>query len=306
MVNDNNRYVARVPIVPDDLSNQDSHKNHELVMDFKEDDIYVKKDDGYVNITGKIKEDIKQIQDGSAVIHIVTEDTIPPVRDRDENHWYYVVTRSKDYNGENVSTTSYVYYGLIKSYDHDANYILIAQNIISGSGTIKFDILEGYMPCVYVPINYAAIFTDHETGEEIESTIEDRIYAMNSKIGTYVAYDVYLLQLFEPGVHIVDMNLNGSDHFTVKFEANSEGIQGLKLPDSISVKDGHCIGNIPDPEWDDPRFIFKGWSTNKIAETIIDPTSYKPNDNMTLFAWFDYNSDPDVLTYYTTSTSIGG
>ena len=38
---DNKKYMARVPIIPDDFENKDEHKNHELVMDFIENDIYV-------------------------------------------------------------------------------------------------------------------------------------------------------------------------------------------------------------------------------------------------------------------------
>lgn len=301
MGNDSIRYFARVPIVPDDFENQDSHKDHELVMDFSNDDIYVKKGDGYVNITGKIKEDIKQIKDGSSVIHIVTEDTAPPVKDRSENNWYYIITRSEEIGtGSAIPVSSYIYYGLIKSYERDKNYILIAQNAMSGSGTIKFDIVEGYGPCIYIPINFGASFKDHKTGAPIKHTIEDRIYAMSPSIGSYIAYDVYTLDMFDPGEHSVDVDLSGSDQFAVQFDTNHPEIKGLKLPDTINVRDGDCIGTIPDPEWEDPRFIFNGWSSNKISETIIDPITYKPNENMTLFAWFVYNSDPNVLTYYAT------
>ena len=33
------KYMARIPIIPDDFENQNVHKNHELVMDFTQDDI---------------------------------------------------------------------------------------------------------------------------------------------------------------------------------------------------------------------------------------------------------------------------
>ena len=37
---DNKKYMARVPIIPDDFANKDEHKDHELVMDFESNDIY--------------------------------------------------------------------------------------------------------------------------------------------------------------------------------------------------------------------------------------------------------------------------
>ena len=58
MASDNTKYVARVPIVPDDLANTNEHVDHELVMDFPNDDLYVKYGNAYSNITGKIKERI--------------------------------------------------------------------------------------------------------------------------------------------------------------------------------------------------------------------------------------------------------
>ena len=36
------KYVARIPVVPDDFENQNSHKDHELVMDFEQDEAYIK------------------------------------------------------------------------------------------------------------------------------------------------------------------------------------------------------------------------------------------------------------------------
>lgn len=301
---DNEKRVARIPIVPDDLSNQDSHKNRELVMDYIENDIYVKVDDGYVNITGKIKEDIKQIKDGSAVIHIVTEQSLPPIKDRAENHWYYVITGSEGESGA-VNISNYIYYGLINTYYTNKNYILIAQNMIDGNGSVSIEILDGYCPCFYVPVNYSASFVNNDSGEQIPYSIEDRIYAMNTTYGTYTAYDVYTLELYEPGIYSIGIDLTGSGDFNVSFSSNELNIEGLVLPDSLKITDGDCIGNVKDPEWNDPRYIFKGWSTDSIAETIIDPSSYKPEDNMTLYAWFDYNDDESLITYYATYVSNG-
>lgn len=303
---ENTKYIARVPIVPDDLSNKDSHKNHELVMDFASSDLYVKSGDGYINITGKIKEDVKQIKDGSTVFHIVTGETLPPIKEREENHWYYVITRSEDAgSGGAIANVSYIYYGLIKSYYTTKNYMLIAQNMTTGNDTIQFIVEEGYVPCLYIPISYSAIFKNHDTGDNIEFTIEDRIYAMNTNNGSFIAYDVYILDLYEAGTYKVDIDLEGSDNFTVSFDSNETGIAGLVLPSEMKIPDGNCIGIIRDPAWEDPRFIFKGWSTNKIAEIIINPASYKPESNMTLFAWFEYNNDQTLLTYYSTYESKG-
>ena len=76
---ENEKYTARIPIVPDSLENRRRHKDKELVMDFTEDDLYIKRGDEYINITGEIREHVEQIQDGSSVIHIVTEETLPPI-----------------------------------------------------------------------------------------------------------------------------------------------------------------------------------------------------------------------------------
>ena len=300
------KYIARIPIVPDDFVNQDTHKDRELVMDFEKSDIYVKKGDGYVNITGKIKDDIKQIKDGSAVINVVTEQSLPPVKERPENAWYFVVTSATTESGDVVSTSSYIYFGLIDTYHTNKSYLLIAQNVMEGSGSVNMEILDGYGPCFYIPVNYSASFTNHDTGETIPFTIEDRLYAMNSLTGSFTAYDVYTLELYDPGTYTIDLDLTGSDKFTISFDTNEPSIEGLVLPESIKVNDEYCIGEIPDPTWDDPRFIFKGWSTSKISESIINTLTYKPEDNMTLFAWFDYDDDPTSIAYYATYVSNEG
>jgi hypothetical protein len=301
---DNTKYMARVPIIPDDFENKDQHKENELVMDYNTNDIYAKKDDGYVSITGRIKEEIKNIQDGSMVVHIVTEDSLPPIKDRPSNHWYFVITRSEDSNKNVViSQTSYIYYGLINSYFKDKNYILVAQNMIEGTDTVKIKVAEDYAPCFYVPITMGANFTNATTGENIEYTIEDRIYTLNNEVGSFIAYDVYVLNITEAGEYFITVDVSGSDYFTVSFDSNVT-VAGLILPDEIHVHDGDNIGDfLPnEPEKDDPRYIFKGWSTSKISPLIIDK-DYKPESSMTLFAWFDYNGDPTVLTYYSTYVS---
>ena len=302
MANDNKKYVARVPIVPDDLSNSNNHTDHELVMDFQNVDLYVKLGDAYSNITGKIKEDIKEIRDGSSIIHVVTEQTLPPIKERSENNWYWVITKADEVGGGVIATTSYIYYGLIKTYDTSKNYLLIAQNMITGNDVVAMTVLEGYCPCFYVPVNYGASFKNHDTGELINATIEDRIYAMNPDLGSFVAYDVYSLELYDEGDYNIELDLAGSTEFIITFDANQTPT-GLVLPENIHVEDGNCIGSIPEPTWEDARYEFKGWSVSKIADTIINPESYKPNENMTLFAWFEYNADTSLLEAYAVCVS---
>lgn len=302
MANDSKKYVARVPIIPDDLANSNRHVNHELVMDFQNEDLYVKYEDAYSNITGKIKEDVKEIQDGSSIIHVVTEQSLPPVKERSENNWYYVITSAEENGGSYIATSRYIYYGLIKTYDTSKNYLLIAQNMTTGNDIVAVTILEGYCPCFYVPITYGANFKNADTGEVINATIEDRIYTMNPEIGSYVAYDVYSLELYEPGDYNIKIDLSGSTTFTVTFDANQTPA-GLVLPEDIHVEDGDCIGPVADPTWDDARYEFQGWSLNKIAMTPVNPVSYKPNENLTLFAWFEYNTDPDLLEAYAVCVS---
>ena len=298
MASDNKKYVARVPIVPDDMDNGNEHVNHELVMDFTNNDLYVKLGDYYGNITGKIKEEVKQIHDGSSVIHVVTEQTLPPIKERSENNWYYVIIESEDSDGGTVAITSYIYYGLIKTYDTSKNYLLIGQNVSSGEDVVPITILEGYCPCFYVPISYGATFKNTDTGAVIPATIEDRVYAMDTSLGTYVAYDVYSLELYDAGDYKIQIDLSGAGEYVITFDTNQSGtIEGLVLPTNINVADGDCIGEITDPTWTNARYEFHGWSTSKISEIIIDPTKYKPNDSMTLFAWFTYNDDQSLIEY---------
>ena len=293
------RYVARIPIVPDDFINSNIHKDHELVMDFEKDDLYVKKGDGYVNITGQIKEDIKTVRDGSSVIHIVTESTLPQIQNRPENNWYYVITRAQEMdNGGQVITSNYIYYGLIDIYDVQKNYLLISQNVTDGINTLRFDLMEGYVPCFYIPVIYSASFTDHETGEQIDFSIRDRIYALNTVSGTYNAYDVYVLDILEQGTYFVDLDLIGTNAFYIRFDTNVSNIAGLVLPETIAVNDGDVIGPISEPEKDDPRYDFQGWSTSKYAPVYIDTETYKPEESITLYAWYVYNDNEDEIPYY--------
>lgn len=307
---DNTKYVARIPIVPDDFSNgnAETHKDHELVMDFENTDLYVKDgaNDAYINITGSIKEAIKKIQDGSAVIHIVTEDTLPDVSLRPANHWYLVITKAEEKeSGDIVSTSSYVYYGTVQSYYASQSYLLISQNTTSESTTLPFVLEDGYSACLYVPVSYSASFTDHNTGDIISYTIEDRVYAVNTLTGTFISYDVYVLDLYGSGEFLVDMELTGSDYFHITFDTNESSIEGLVLPETKTIRSGLVIGEIDDPTWTDPRWEFMGWSSSRLAFTEIDPESYIPEFDMTLFAWFEYNSDPNMLGYSVEEESEG-
>lgn len=304
---DNTRYMARVPIIPDDFENKDRHKENELVMDYNTNDIYAKKNDGYISITGKIKEEIKQIQDGSMVVHLVTEDSLPPIKDRPTNHWYFVITDAVDASkGKTITQTSYIYYGLVDSYSRDKNYILVAQNMIEGTDTVKIVVKEGYTPCFYVPISYGANFKNADTGEDIEYSVQDRVYTLNNELGSFIAYDVYLLNVTEEGEYFITIDVTGSDYFTISFDSNIT-VAGLVLPEEIHVYDGDAIGDLLpiEPEKTDARYDFKGWSTSKLAANIIDST-YKPESAMTLYAWYEYNEDPTVITYYSTYVSTTG
>ena len=296
---DNEKLIARVPIIPDDFENKDKHKVNELVMDYSTNDIYAKKVEGYVNITGKIKDEVKQIQDGSMVIHIVTESTLPPIKDRPENHWYYVITKSENgSSGAGINETSYVYYGLIDSYNADRNYILIAQNVIDGSSIVKIKVVEDYVPCFYVPITMGATFKNADTGNLIPYEILDRVYALNTELNTFIAYDVYKLDLTDPGEYMIDVGITGSDYYIISFDTNYD-VAGLILPNAIGVYKGSSIGNqLPDePEKSDPRYTFVGWSISQLSPNIIDNT-YKPESSMKLYAYWEYNNDPTLFTYY--------
>lgn len=293
----NTKYVARIPVVPDDFENQNNHKEHELVMDFENDDLYIKKNNGYVNITGKIKEDIKEITDGSSVIHIVTEQTVPPINERKINHWYYIITRSKDQSGELIPTNKYIYYGVIKTPYGENNNLLIGQNVTIESDVVQFTILDGYCPCFYIPINYTASFILTNTSDSINYTIQDRIYAINTISGTYEAYDVYVLDLTVPGEYAVTLTINGQNIFTITFGTNIETIPGLILPDPISVQYGDTIGFVQEPIKEDPHYDFQGWSISKYSFIPINTETYQPEENVVLYAWYEYNEGNGEIPY---------
>ena len=311
-VTDNTKLMARVPVIPDDFQNKQEHKDHELVMDFDNEfpDLYVKINGEYINITGQIRDSVKDIQDGSMVVHIVTEDTLPPVKERPENHWYYVITKSEEYGSqEEVLTETYIYYGVIQNdYSTNDNYLLLAQQVFTGDTAYLTVILPDntYTACFYVPITLSPTFTNNDTGELYSYEVVDRLYALNTSTGSYVAYDVYMLNMSRNGETHIAVDLSGGDYFTISFESNEPDIEGLQLPESMEVKDGFAIGSIPDPVWNEPRYIFTGWSTNRIIYEPIDPSTYKPEKDMVLFAWFEFDASANKLEYYATYVSNSG
>ena len=306
---DNTKYTARIPIVPDSFQNKQDHKDKEIVMDFENNDLYIFIDGQYINITGQIRDAIKDIQDGSVVIHICTEDTLPPIKDREVNHWYYVIEKAEPVGGDKdeTATTDYIYYGVVENeYTGENNYILIAQNVFTGTQTVKVTIAEGYTACFYVPVNLQPRFTNNNNQQVIQYTIVDRVYALNTTVGSYVAYDVYMLEIPNSGQYNIHVDISGTEYYTITFSSNNLDIEGLKLPDSIEVEAGNPIGTIPDPEWLEPRYQFLGWSTSSVINTPIDPAVYKPERSMQLFAWFEFNPSATKIGTISTYVSSSG
>lgn len=297
------KYTARVPIVPDDFVNKNIHKDNELVMDFENDDLYIKRNGEYINITGQIKDQIKQLRDESVTIDIVTEDTLPTISDRIENHWYYVVTRSK-IDEDEVPMIDYIYHGLIKESDIGKQYLLIGQNMSIGIDTVLFEVEEGYLPCFYVPHEWTISFTNHLTQESIEYTVQDNVYIFNTSQGTFIPYDVYTLNIFTSGEYLVDIVPVAPKGYIVDFKSNVEDLNELKLPESIEVPRHSNIGSINNPTWNDPRYSFAGWSTSQYTKLLIDLDIYKPEkDHTVLYAWFDFDVTSNWLKYIVTNVS---
>lgn len=288
------KQMARIPIIPDDINSRRNHKDHEIVMDFEVNDLYIKKDGEYINLTGSIREEVKEIHDGSAIIHIVTEDTLPPIQDRKENHWYYVITRATDKgNNQQISLIDCIYYGLINIYDERKEYLLIGQNIIAEDDTVQFEILDGYIPCFYVPIVFSVQFT--ENNQNIDFEVVDRLYVINTASENYQSYDVYILNITEPGNHTIKIHKERLDLFYVSFESSidPEEIGEVVLPETIEVRQGFSIGTIPDPIINNSDYTFVGWCTDKFSDSAIDPSMYKPNSNTILYAKFEYHGQSE-------------
>lgn len=306
---DNTKYTARIPIIPDSFQNKQDHKDKEIVMDFTNNDLYIFIDGQYINITGQIRDAIKDIQDGSMVIHICTEDTLPPIKDRQVNHWYYVIEKAEPIGGDKgeTSVTDYIYYGVVENeYYGDNSYLLIAQNVFTGTQTVKCTVAEGYTVCFYVPTTLQPRFTNNDTQEVFQYDIVDRVYALNTTVGSYVVYDVYMLEIPISGQYNVHVDVTGTDYYTISFSSNYPDITGLVLPNSIEVEAGQPIGSIPDPEWLEPRYQFRGWSTSSVIYTPINPATYKPEKTMQLFAWFEFVAETTRIGTISTYVSSTG
>lgn len=287
---ENTKLTARVPIICSDYENKNIHKDKELVMDYKNTDLYLRDEDRYVNITGKLKDQIQEIQDGSMVVHIVTEDTLPPIKDRPENHWYYVITKSKDLEGKDINTTTYVYYGVVnQDFFNAKNYILIAQNMIKDPGTVHLTVQDGYRACFYVPTQYNPSF--YTNGEVIPFDLVDRLYIMSNELNSIIAVDVYVSQEEALGDIDITIDYQGNMYYQVILEPNEPSIIGLEMPESpINVKAGSPIGKIADPKWMEMKYRFRGWSLNKIQFTSVNTETYIPEKNMKLYAFFEYDA----------------
>lgn len=295
----NKKLTARIPIIPDDLQNKAQHKDKEIITDSVKDDIYIKREDQYVNITGRIRDTVEEIQDGSCVIHVVTEETLPAIKDRKENHWYFVVTEAKAYaTGEDSDTTAYIYYGVINDeYYKDKTYLLIAQNMILNPDVLKMTCPAGYKICFYVPVEYAPRFTDEDTGGEISFTVQDRLYSITPS-GTTVSYDVYISDLDNLGDIYVRVDFSGTKWYTVTFESNQSAIDDLTFATEIlRVADGTVVGSVNDPTWSNPRYIFKGWSSTKTTYNPINLSTFVITKDTVIYAYFEYDSDPNKYTY---------
>ena len=304
----NIKIMARTPIIPDDFSNKLEHKDKELVMDFSKQDLYVKVNGAYINITGQIRDSVQEIQDGSAVIHLVTEDALPPIKDRQENHWYWVIESAEDIEGGTSSEiTQYIYYGVVDdSYLTDRNYLLIGQNVTTGASSVTVTVVEGYTACFYVPITMEPTFTNITTGEVISYEIVDRLYALNTQEGSYISYDVYMLDILNPGDIHIGISLEDLSTYTTTFSSNNMNISGLSLPSPVKTEYGNPVGSVSDPTWNEARYGFKGWSSDQTEYNAVSLSSYRPDDDTTLYAWFEYDDDETKLEYYNTYVSNSG
>ena len=300
------KYTARIPIIPDSLFNKQEHKINELVMDRENYDIYVKTVDGYHNITGTIRESVEEIQDGSVVIELCTEDTLPNVKDRKRNHWYYVITKSKEKVTNQAVSIKYIYYGAVdETYYEDKSYMLIAHNMITDPDTVKLNVPEGYRACFYIPVVYLPTFTNTETNEEIKFSVQDRLYVMNPD-GTFESYDVYMSDQSYLGEIFVSLSFIDNNSYTITIKPNYTGIGGYKYKDYSLVRVGNPIGALEDPSWTEYRYVFRGWSLEKANYVPFDPATYIPRMDTTIYAYFDYVALDEVLEYNIKHVSTTG
>lgn len=299
--------MARVPIVPSSYQNKGDHKLHELVMDYESNDLYVKDENGYINITGRIRDNIQEAIDSGVSIEIVTEDTIPSIDSRKKNTWYLVITDSEldDNLGTALVVDNYVYYGLIDDdYNSSRNYSLLSQNMIPSvfgkAEKLKILLSEGYNPCFYVPTNMR-ISCKYESNKAIEMNTMDVIYIFSPQYGTYRSYN--MITPVDPEYNITNskkyfefsITVDGANTNDVSFEAINDDI-GFKPIAPLSIEIGKLIPNLPTPVWEDRRYKFKGWSLKRTVFDQIDITEYKVVKPITLYAWFDYDAQGNRST----------
>lgn len=205
---DNTMLISRIPIILRDILDALDVQEKELVFDYENNDIYVNLNGELISITKVLRDSITEIKDGSMVIHIVTEDTLPPIKDREKNHWYFVVTAIKDKDEGKIDDLSvYVYYGVQKvSEGIDKNYILIAQNILRKTDTVHMNIPKDHVACFYVPVDYSPVFT--MGGQPFVTEVTDRIYILTPDQVT-LAYDVYTGTASDLGDCTIKIDLNG-------------------------------------------------------------------------------------------------
>ena len=291
------KYTARIPIIPDSLYNKQEHKINELVMDRENYDIYVKTIDGYHNITGSIRESVEKIQDGSVVIELCTEDTLPNVKDRKRNHWYYVITKAKDKVTAQSVSTKYIYYGAVdENYYEDKSYMLIAHNMIDNPDTVKLNVPDGYKACFYIPVVYLPTFVNTETNEQIPFSVQDRLYVMNPD-SSFESYDVYMSDQSFLGEIFISLEFIDNNSYTIIIKPNYGNIGGYKHIDTTLVRIGDTIGKLDDPKWTEYRYVFRGWSLDKANYVPVDPATYIPTSDITIYAYFDYVDSEDVIEY---------
>lgn len=216
MPNNNIENIARIPIILKDLKNvEDAIKNKELVMDYENNDIYVMVDGELISITKLLRDTIETINDGSVVFHIVTEDTLPPVKDRVKNHWYFVIVSSKNKEtGSDIEDlNTYIYYGVAKNdFELGNDFMLISQNMITDTSIVKIDVQDRYIACFYVPTRYIPTFTDAD-GVEMKFKVVKRLYILTPD-NTTVEYDAYVSEESGFGEKYVTISISTTRELT--------------------------------------------------------------------------------------------
>ena len=247
---DNKRQTARIPIVLDSYEHAARAKDKELLMDYLNNDIYIIRDGKLISITGALRDQISSIQDGSMVVHIVTEATLPPIKDREKNHWYYVVLDAETVDEkDDVDVNKYIFYGVIKQKDEqDKNYILIGQNMLSGEDTVKVNALEGYKVCFYVPVRLNPEFYRLD-GTPLEFEVVKRLYVLTPENRTEL-YDIYMSKDESLGEIDISLKLIGESTLDqyVKFTTslrnltfNVESLNALEFESSSGMLEVNTV-----------------------------------------------------------------